>query len=1259
MEYGNSFDNIIKLVNESKIETKSIGVVAKNIDNINRTLSYNIGSGRHGFDGYGSNIGTLGEQELNMNSKIQPWFFEDPLKNDKEDYLDYINSVYFQYNGGVVPYHSVSERNANLFKLSSLDVDKNKVGVVRNYDIFNGVNDFLELPKHTSTNVNGHKIDTRLGIINNYYLSATLYASEFFNYSKSGSYNRDNSDDETYGIGKYSITQGAYSKFGIYGEMGIGGYSDKENYIPIRKQSELTSDIIPWTTSDHFYGSSYSFDGGVDNTSLSSEEKTADMAQGVSDSNLRGGFGDFHSINYSLGLSNVSGSRTQNFIAKSMFGYDLMDERFNDIRLEDESDNNWHSGVTGKKYYATKGSRGTNYIDKMTAISVDYDTDVVLINGRKTQIPIRYQLIDSGNDNLWASKYLYSYAESEGTDGAKCGSPLTIKEGTFNEGIEFGRYKSYDVSVTDTKKDIIAYTNERFLLKKYDTLIGRFHSDRYESETEARAKRDITSTAISQWGMSRGRNLLRKNKGENNATTDGEGYTNPYCRVWTFHHQYSKVSDLIKTTDFKGYGVRDDNNLVRVAPSNEEDIKRCMFSIENLAWKYESPTGGGGPNGGKIMWFPPYNLKFDESTNVNWSSTSFIGRGENIYSYVNTERSGTLSFTLLIDHPSLINKYAGSIGGEGIGDVDDTESNEQTLLRFFAGCERLMPNPTPQEEDEKPKLPPRPKPLDMPKTSYEKLYFYVYFPNNYSGEDDSATGLVKPMYYLINGISTQKRVQSMINGKETDIDFGTTTEKYTNSEGEIIGGYEMRPNGGLSPNHKDGMELIKDKGIVTNADNFDEVALRVAGIKSTTTKYFYDYRVDKRTLKEVLKETSFYDTNSFQLNSVGYMNAAKYHSEMNQYINEGKLFSFADVFYALDDNGKKMIEPNAFDPSKVAILKKLFSEFTPKEVTVEGSASSHGMKDSNNTLAKQRYLSVRAWLKTYSQFKNATFIHGSDIVQPNKMSHKDIGEEQAKAWRFAKVTVTLEKEEIVDFSENVNQIDDVDTYLESNKSIMHTSQKDTEERKIKSSSVSPNSKVQHKSLANAIEDLNRMATAEADEANANGDVGGFSTYDSGEYEYFKMLSETDSFLHSKIVDKIQYFDPAFHSMTPEGFNSRLNFLNQCTRQGSTMSASDGKYGTANNLAFGAPPICVLRIGDFYNTRILIDNVNISYDVGEGVQWDMNDAGIGVMPMMANVNISFKFIGGSDLSGPVRQLQNAVSFNYYANTSRYNKNAKRN
>ena len=53
-----------------------------------------------------------------------------------------------------------------------------------------------------------------------------------------------------------------------------------------------------------------------------------------------------------------------------------------------------------------------------------------------------------------------------------------------------------------------------------------------------------------------------------------------------------------------------------------------------------------------------------------------------------------------------------------------------------------------------------------------------------------------------------------------------------------------------------------------------------------------------------------------------------------------------------------------------------------------------------------------------------------------------------------------------------------------------------------------------------------------------------------------------------------------------------------------------------------------------------------------LMWDLNTEGIGVMPMIANVDLNFKFIGGSSLAGHIARLQNALSFNYYSNTEVY-------
>jgi hypothetical protein len=152
-----------------------------------------------------------------------------------------------------------------------------------------------------------------------------------------------------------------------------------------------------------------------------------------------------------------------------------------------------------------------------------------------------------------------------------------------------------------------------------------------------------------------------------------------------------------------------------------------------------------------------------------------------------------------------------------------------------------------------------------------------------------------------------------------------------------------------------------------------------------------------------------------------------------------------------------------------------------------------------------------------------------------------------------------------------------------------------------------------------------------------------------ECDMFEELKTNSPFLYDKLIEKLKFFHPAFHSTTPEGFNSRLTFLNQCTKAGDSINTS-----VVTNTAFGPPPVCILRIGDFYHTKIIINSINITY---EPLVWDMNYEGIGVQPMIANVDIQFSYIGGSSLGGPINELQNALSFNYFANTNLYDNRAK--
>jgi len=159
----------------------------------------------------------------------------------------------------------------------------------------------------------------------------------------------------------------------------------------------------------------------------------------------------------------------------------------------------------------------------------------------------------------------------------------------------------------------------------------------------------------------------------------------------------------------------------------------------------------------------------------------------------------------------------------------------------------------------------------------------------------------------------------------------------------------------------------------------------------------------------------------------------------------------------------------------------------------------------------------------------------------------------------------------------------------------------------------------------------------------------------GEENYFNALKQDDEFIYNSLKRQLKHFHPAFHSMTPEGLNNRLSFLLQCTRPGNTIPTvnADGSLDSerdVDNTAFGAPPICVLRIGDFYHTKIAIDSVSFSYDP---LIYDLNPEGIGVQPMIANVSMNFKYIGGQGLEAPVSELQNALSNNFFANTEMYN------
>ena len=932
--------------------------------------------------------------------------------------------------------------------------------------------------------------------------------------------------------------------------------------------------------------------------------------------------------------------------------------------------------------------------------------------------------------------------------------------------------------------DLIKKTNDNFNHGKYKTLVARFHTNSDDSKSSTNS----TQTAISKtYGMSHGRNLLKI------TPTTENGYDNPYCRVWTYHHQYNQIQRLIRPfsyvdsaenleknetslgssvgfrtigdEDFDGgsrrldkYGVLNyKNGFVNIAPTakikdyfdskqDSEDsisIKRCMFSIENLAWRddkakvkeYEQQGLSAeqrGPLGGRIMWFPPYDLTFNEDVSVNWNNNQFIGRGEGLYTYTNTERRGNLSFTLIIDHPSVIDYWTGhkrngmknngrELAEGNSGGVDNKYNQENTLLRFFAGCDILTAKPQDYymrveepKEDEKKDPTPKPDVVEAGETqtkTKKQIQVLLFYPNNYSGKDDGSNS-VNPIWYLMNGVGTQKYInESTKYAEDIPTTLGTKPSVFDESgvTVQFDGGYEMMPTqpmtGGISltftnlnADHDDIVKTYADtvskerKGqYLTSADGTIFKATygsttydlaKIIGSQAMGLGSAYDnnltgedhlwyrkryyYRVDKAYENQDFSNSdSYLDIGSYALNGSGYTNARTVNEfDISKESDTFKLISFSDLFTALEESNNAV---TITDKSKE--IKKILNDKDRYKITslkYFGHASYQGYKSSNNDLAKNRANTLKKWLEGFDQFKD---VQSEEPIIKNQ-SEKPVtnvggnSELNTKLWRSASVIIEYDELSVS------NAVDTKTTVQTKNGEAVKDEETGAVLNKVDKKEI-PNGETSKKTnnmmeqeypkggLTNQIlksnlkEEINDLSRKIKEATGQNTIKSTVQRYDN-EGEFFELLDKEAPFLHHLISEKIRYFDPAFHSISPEGFNSRLTFLQQCTRQGSTIENGNPNQITAYNLAFGRPPICVLRVGDFYNTKIIINSLNIQYD---NTQWDLNPEGIGVMPMFAKVSITFTFLGGSDLAGPIARLQNAVSFNYYANAGVYDNRAE--
>lgn len=788
-------------------------------------------------------------------------------------------------------------------------------------------------------------------------------------------------------------------------------------------------------------------------------------------------------------------------------------------------------------------------------------------------------------------------------------SPEILKTTTIDNSDVSNRFST-------STSELIKKTNDLFRKGQTDSLINRFHTI---AKTEFKDSELITSFDQT-YGISRGRNLLKKYKKEDLST----GYSNPYCRVWTAHHQYSKLRDRIRpfydgdnaqsvgdtqknfggmrpnsgNLHLQNHSVLQTNGYVRISPnssdsytstqSGKENKRKYMFSIENLAWRDSgrnlSPEQTG-PYGGRIMWFPPYNLKFTENITTNWNGNQFIGRGEQIYTYVNTERAGTLSFTLLIDHPSILNKWNRAIKN----DETRKAEREQEILRFFAGCDDLVevvngkesgqskPN---EKKDDEEKIEPQPT-----NVATKKVAYVMFFPNNFSCDDC-------------------KTVEEGINMLKLYETPGTTTH-----------------------------------------------------FKTEDSKI----------------ENKVYDNDNISLYNLNSNPSAEHQARIKQMLMPSSNNDDIELKFFTGDNSVENLK-NEFDGETI------FGVSAPncqiKEIEVAGFASSHGKVVNNEGLHTRRNAMMKKVLKYYGgnslaplfrDGKNRTIAMADD----DKGIQRDINFIDAKIARSAYAIFTIEWS--LDNGVTGDNGAPNGTYL-------------TE------SGVSLNNVVVKNGIRTVTDAIGNTYSTTVSVETLPTDF----KYNN-EYLFFEQIGDGRADLvYRSIVDKVKYFDPAFHSITPEGFNARLTFLQQCTRQGPTSSVSslpsaseqlrelrrksasgeikswdvvkelrkitsgakDDYLKYAGNLAFGRAPYCVLRIGDFFNTKICIDSISINYDNSGGVQWDLNPEGAGVQPMFADVNINFKFLGGQDIGGTVEALQNAVSSNYYANASIYDESATR-
>jgi outer membrane protein OmpA-like peptidoglycan-associated protein len=726
-----------------------------------------------------------------------------------------------------------------------------------------------------------------------------------------------------------------------------------------------------------------------------------------------------------------------------------------------------------------------------------------------------------------------------------------------------------------------------------------------------------------------------------------------YCRVFQKDTPYYTYADLQKTDGITTSGRRFNNSVfdntynLNIAPLRnpgstnivDNKVKKYMFSLENLAWRTSSEPGfryddlpvcEKGPNGGRIMWFPPYDISFSEDSKANWSPTSFLGRPEPIFTYKDTSRSGTISWIIVVDHPSVMN----TIVRQQLKSKSAQEVNS-ILDSFFAGCVKydiydlaLKFNQIPTSD----------------------LYTYQQLLNEPKKTQEEVDNILNQIYTdgSLGGTNLQG---SQGGGDLNDSQKNTTGDTNINSIETTVSTTELDgfkdyafyfENDSPFYNPPSSMTNQSDPaewGVPGPASNeYDQLGLNA----NWDYEQYYNFYLGLRNLKYKTKAPE-------------------------KCYAKGQTDPFLKT--EIDPFFDKVVVDN-FNFIKNNLLVKISDLITQKNgkitIELEGSASPIQSPDYNVLLSDRRINSVLKWFEkqkvgeqSFKSFidegklsfntsskgegvsvtpksadgKQFTIDCGVDIVDnvPNGPVVGTGGQwysTPAMACRKVRIkgiiaTITQKIEPTPNPDDTPKPVPIIDTGTTTGNTIL----------------IPP--------------PIKPIETPDPIQKVKEGISKKILRHLFSECDYFDVLKETDPMVFESLKDRIKYFSPAFHSMTPEGLNARLTFLQQCMRPGQTIPVigPDGnpKYNDALNTSFGAPPVLVLRVGDFFHTKIIPNSLGIQY---EPLLFDINPEGIGVQPMLAKITLGFDFIGGHGLAEPVKQLQNALSFNFYANTEIY-------